>query len=98
MYKRQVYEYVVKDPEKVKYMRIRELADEVHVSTSTILRFCKKMGCSGYSEFKLQLRDYQTRNCLLYTSCRKEGARDRRKKDSRGERGAEEAVYSQGRT
>ena len=58
---RMVYEYVVKDPEKVKYMRIRELADEVHVSTSTILRFCKKMGCSGYSEFKLQLRDYQTR-------------------------------------
>lgn len=39
---RMVYEYVVKDPEKVKYMRIRELADEVHVSTSTILRFCKK--------------------------------------------------------
>ena len=36
---RMVYEYVVKDPEKVKYMRIRELADEVHVSTSTILRF-----------------------------------------------------------
>ena len=24
---RMVYEYVVKDPEKVKYMRIRELAD-----------------------------------------------------------------------
>lgn len=41
---RMVYEYVVKDPEKVKYMRIRELADEVHVSTSTILRFCKKNG------------------------------------------------------
>ena len=41
---RMVYEYVVKDPEKVKYMRIRELADEVHVSTSTILRFCKKAG------------------------------------------------------
>ena len=40
---RMVYEYVVKDPEKVKYMRIRELADEVHVSTSTILRFCKKI-------------------------------------------------------
>ena len=58
---RMVYEYVVKAPEKVKDMRIRELADEVHVSTSTILRFCKKMGCSGYSEFKLQLRDYQTR-------------------------------------
>lgn len=58
---RMVYEYVVREPERVKYMRIRELALEVHVSTSTILRFCKKMGCSGYSEFKLQLRDYQAR-------------------------------------
>ena len=33
-------EYAVKEPERVKYMRIRELASEVHVSTSTILRFC----------------------------------------------------------
>lgn len=56
---RMVYEYVVKESEKVKYMRIRELASEVHVSTSTVLRFCKKMGCSGYAEFKLHLRDYQ---------------------------------------
>ena len=35
----EVYEYVTKNVEKVKYMRIRELASEVHVSTSTILRF-----------------------------------------------------------
>ncbi|MGI5946026.1 MAG: MurR/RpiR family transcriptional regulator [Lachnospiraceae bacterium] len=53
-----VYEYVVKHPNQVKYMRIRELASEVHVSTSTILRFCKKMGCSGYAEFKLQFREH----------------------------------------
>ena len=39
-----VYGYVMKYPEKVRYMRIRELASEAHVSTSTILRFCKKMG------------------------------------------------------
>ncbi len=53
-----VYEYIVKNPDKVKYMRIRELASEVHVSTSTILRFCKKMGCGGYAEFKLQFREH----------------------------------------
>ncbi len=37
-------------------MKIRELAEEVHVSTTTILRFCKKVGCEGYSEFRLKLK------------------------------------------
>ena len=54
----EIYEYVIKNPNKVKYMRIRELALEVHASTSTILRFCQKMGCDGYSEFKLKMKEY----------------------------------------
>lgn len=29
-----------------------------HVSTSTILRFCKKAGCDGYAEFKIRLRQH----------------------------------------
>lgn len=37
-------------------MRIRELADETHVSTATILRFCRKLNCQGYSEFKTKLK------------------------------------------
>lgn len=53
-----VYDYVTKNPDKVKYMRIRDLAEEVHVSTSTVLRFCKKVGCDGYAEFKIQFRDH----------------------------------------
>lgn len=51
-----LYRYVTKNAEKVIYMRIRELADEAHVSTTTILRFCKKFGCNGYSEFKVKLK------------------------------------------
>ncbi len=53
-----VYQYVLKNKEKAGYMKIRELAEEAHVSTTTILRFCKKMGCSGYSEFKVQFKMY----------------------------------------
>lgn len=52
----EVYRYVVQNADKVCYMRIREFADEAHVSTSTILRFCKKAGCNGYAEFKLKLK------------------------------------------
>ena len=51
-----LYNYVVKNSEKVIYMRIRDLAKEVHVSTTTILRFCKKMDCNGFSEFKVKLK------------------------------------------
>lgn len=37
-----VYQYVMEHKEEIKYMTIRELAEAVHVSTSTVLRFCKK--------------------------------------------------------
>ena len=41
---------------EVQYMTIRELAEAVHVSTSTVVRFCKKAGCDGYSEFRVQFK------------------------------------------
>ncbi|MDO5548808.1 MAG: MurR/RpiR family transcriptional regulator [Eubacteriales bacterium] len=53
-----VYEYVMQHKSTVAYMRIRELATESHVSTTTVLRFCKKMGCDGYAEFKLRMKEY----------------------------------------
>ena len=46
----EVYKYVVRNADKVCYMRIREFADAAHVSTSTILRFCKKAGCDGVQD------------------------------------------------
>lgn len=52
----EVYEFIMSHWDKVRYMKIRELADEAHVSTTTILRFCKKMGCSGYMEFKMKFK------------------------------------------
>lgn len=58
---REVYEYILQNQSRVQYMRIRELAAEAHVSTSTVLRFCSKMGCGGFSEFKLKLREYRDR-------------------------------------
>ena len=54
--RRIVINYIISNEEKVVYMKVRELAEEVHVSTTTILRFCKKVGCEGYSEFRLKLK------------------------------------------
>lgn len=51
-----LYNFICQNSDKVAYMRIRELADETHVSTATILRFCRKLNCEGFSEFKVKLK------------------------------------------
>ncbi len=53
-----LYSYIMKNRNKVVYMRIRELAEEAHVSTTTILRFCRKLKCEGFSEFKVKFKMY----------------------------------------
>ncbi|AGK53570.1 MurR/RpiR family transcriptional regulator [Bacillus sp. 1NLA3E] len=57
-----IYNYISQNLEKVAYMRIRELADETHVSSATILRFCRKLNCEGFSEFKVKLKMYLEKN------------------------------------
>ena len=58
----QVYQYVMLHRASVPYMRIRELAAETFVSPSTIMRFCKKMGCDGYTEFRWKLKEEEGQN------------------------------------
>ncbi|BDH44695.1 transcriptional regulator [Salmonella enterica subsp. enterica serovar Choleraesuis] len=52
----EVYHYVMKHREAAGYMTIRELATAAGVSTTTVLRFCRKLGCEGYAEFRVRLR------------------------------------------
>lgn len=51
-----IYNYIMEHKEEVRFMTIRELAEAVHVSTSTVLRFCRKTGCDGYAEFRVQFK------------------------------------------
>ncbi|WP_313448527.1 MurR/RpiR family transcriptional regulator [Pseudescherichia sp.] len=53
-----VYNVVIKNRDKVMYMTIRELADAAGVSTTTVLRFCRKLECEGYSEFRVRFKLY----------------------------------------
>ncbi|EPX7408684.1 MurR/RpiR family transcriptional regulator [Cronobacter dublinensis] len=57
-----VYNFVVKNRDKVMYMTIRELADAAGVSTTTVLRFCRKLNCVGYSEFRVRFKLYLEQN------------------------------------
>ncbi|MEY8353531.1 MurR/RpiR family transcriptional regulator [Lachnospiraceae bacterium 54-53] len=52
----EVYNFILKNSEKISYMTIREVAREAHVSTTTITRFCRKVGLSGFSEFKVRFK------------------------------------------
>lgn len=51
-----IYNYISANIESVIYMRVRELAEVVHYSTTTILRFCRKFNCAGFAEFRVKLR------------------------------------------
>ena len=51
-----IYKYILSSLDKIPYMTIRELAGTLHLSTSSVLRFCEKVRCEGYAEFKEKLK------------------------------------------
>jgi RpiR family glv operon transcriptional regulator len=48
---RTLFNYVVKNMDTVKDMSIKKFATEHYLSTTTIFRFARKLGFSGYSDF-----------------------------------------------
>lgn len=62
-----IYNCIITHKEEILDMSIQELAKMAHVSTATILRFCKKFGYQGYSHFKLAYKDYLEKTTLPLT-------------------------------
>ncbi|MDS0526106.1 MurR/RpiR family transcriptional regulator [Clostridium sp. SHJSY1] len=60
----EVYNFILKNSEKIAYMTIREVANEAHVSTTTITRFCRKLNCDGFSEFKVRYKLESAKNIV----------------------------------
>lgn len=52
----EVYNYISTHQQDAVKMNIRELAEKTGVSTTTVLRTCRKVGCEGYTELKYQMR------------------------------------------
>lgn len=48
-----IYEYVKENLEKIMYYSLTELSEICLVGEATILRFCRKLGFTGYQDFKL---------------------------------------------
>lgn len=52
---KKVAQYILINPDKIETISIQELAGEANVGESTIMRFIKKIGFSGYQQFKIAL-------------------------------------------
>ena len=52
-----IYNTVLRSGSKLSAMQVKDLANAAHVSTASVVRFCKKAGCSGFTEFKYRYRE-----------------------------------------
>lgn len=52
---KRVAEYVIENSGEVVYSSITNLADQIGVSEATIVKFCQRVGYSGYQELKIKL-------------------------------------------
>jgi DNA-binding MurR/RpiR family transcriptional regulator len=52
---RKAADYILAEPKKVVYCNIAELAKQSEVSQAAIVRFCRRIGVGGYSDFKIRL-------------------------------------------
>jgi len=59
---REVLSYILENKNKVPNMTIKNLAEKTLTSKSSIMRFTKKLGYSGYSELKYELQNEKTNN------------------------------------
>lgn len=56
-----ILKYAYENTDELMELSIQDLSNRVSYSPATVLRFCKKLGYSGFSEFKYALRAEQRR-------------------------------------
>ena len=52
-----IYRYIEQNSDKVIYMRVRDIAQNAHVSNSSVMRFIHKIGFNSFPEFKAYLKN-----------------------------------------
>lgn len=50
-----IHSYILSHLDQAVHMTIRELAKETYTSSTTIMRYCHKLGYSGYEDFKIHI-------------------------------------------
>jgi len=64
---RGILNFILSDPSLIQNLKITDLAERLYVSKSSIMRTTKKLGFSGYSEFKYFLRHVKNKENGLRT-------------------------------
>lgn len=54
----EIYCFVINHVEKIPYMRVRDIADEAHVSSSSVFRFVQKAGFTSFPEFRFYIKNF----------------------------------------
>lgn len=60
----EILQYVHDHSEQIVKMSIQEFAKKINYSTSTVLRFCRKLGFSGFAELKFYLRAQESQTII----------------------------------
>lgn len=54
----EIYRFIVNNLEKVPYMRVRDIAEDAHVSSTSVFRFIQKAGFDSFPEFRFYLKTH----------------------------------------
>lgn len=69
---RRVADWIMENPERVLAWPLARIAGEAGVSEPTVIRFCRSLGCSGFSDFKMQMaQSLANQDSLLHADVNK---------------------------
>jgi RpiR family transcriptional regulator, carbohydrate utilization regulator len=51
----QIADLLLRDPHAFARLNVKEIASKVNVSEPTVVRFCRRVGCEGFKDFKIQI-------------------------------------------
>ncbi len=52
---KKIANYVLESPNHIIYGTMNDIKSEIHVGDATIIRFCQKLGFSGFSDLKIEI-------------------------------------------
>src|SRR5512146_2575070 len=52
---RRIVQFLERDPHAFAQLNVKEVATAVDVSEPTVVRFCRRVGCKGFKDLKIQL-------------------------------------------
>ena len=59
---KRIADYILADPVHITSISIQQMVAELDIAESSIIRFCKIVGCAGFSEVKLLLAKYSPKS------------------------------------